>query len=172
VKRRLAVGVLGLGAGVVAAGLLIPAKGDRQATASGGSSLPAAPELTGGVLVPPPVRLAELRGRPVFVNFWASWCVPCRKEAPVLARFDSALGGRAKLVGVAYQDSERDARAFVRKYGWRFPNLRDANGELARSYRLAGLPTTVVIDREGRVAKQLAGEQTFASLRTALEEVE
>jgi cytochrome c-type biogenesis protein len=113
-----------------------------------------------------------MRGKPVVVNFWASWCVPCRKEAPHLARFDRELKERARLVGVDFQDAKSDALTFVREFGWRFPNVRDPQGELASRYGLAGLPTTYVIDADGRIAKALNGEQTFESLVRAVEEVE
>ncbi|MGH3129387.1 MAG: TlpA family protein disulfide reductase [Gaiellaceae bacterium] len=173
--RGLVVAAFLVAATILAVGLLAASpdeKFDGAASDSGAASRPAAPELEGGVLVPPPVSLAELRGKPVVVNFWASWCVPCRREAPELARFDRELGERAQLVGVDFQDARGDALAFVREFGWRFPNIRDPRGELARRYGLLGLPTTFVIDRHGRLAKQLTGEQTFASLRRALEEVE
>jgi cytochrome c biogenesis protein CcmG/thiol:disulfide interchange protein DsbE len=171
-RRRLALAAaIALAAGAVAAGLLLAAPG-AEVGASG--SPPAerrlAPELEGQWLVPPPVRLADLRGTPVVINFWASWCVPCRKEAPELARFDRELRGRARLVGVDFQDATRDALAFVREFGWRFPNVRDPQGKFAARYGLAGLPTTYVIDREGRIARSLTGAQTYEQLRQAVEE--
>jgi cytochrome c biogenesis protein CcmG/thiol:disulfide interchange protein DsbE len=131
-----------------------------------------APELDGDWIVPPPVRLAELRGRPVIVNFWASWCVPCRAEAPELARFDREMGERAHLVGVDFQDAKEDALAFIREFRWRFPNVRDPRGTLAGRYGLAGLPTTYVIDAQGRIARSLTGAQTFEKLMRAVREVE
>jgi len=171
-RRRLALAAaIALAAGAVAAGLLLAAPG-AEVGASG--SPPAerrlAPELEGQWLVPPPIRLADLRGTPVVINFWASWCVPCRKEGPELARFDRELRGRARLVGVDFQDARRDALAFVREFGWRFPNVRDPQGKLAARYGLAGLPTTYVIDREGRIARSLTGAQTYEKLRQAVEE--
>lgn len=174
-RRWLVLAASAIATTLLAAGLLAASPDEKTAAPPGestGASGPAAPELEGGVLVPPPVSLAELRGKPVVVNFWASWCVPCRKEAPELARFDRELSERAQLVGVDFQDAKGDALAFVREFGWRFPNIRDPKGELARRYGLLGLPTTFVIDGRGRLAKQLTGEQTFASLLRALEEVE
>jgi cytochrome c biogenesis protein CcmG, thiol:disulfide interchange protein DsbE len=174
-RRRLALAVaIVLAAGAVAAGLLLAAP-DAEVGASGptpAAERRPAPELDGDWLVPPPVRLADLRGKPVVINFWASWCVPCRKEAPELARFDRELRGRAQLIGVDFQDAKQDALAFVREFGWGFPNVRDPQGTLASSYRLAGLPTTYVLDREGRIARTMAGEQTYEKLRRAIEEVE
>jgi cytochrome c biogenesis protein CcmG/thiol:disulfide interchange protein DsbE len=171
-RRQLALAAaIALAASAVAAGLLLAAPG-AEVGASG--SPPAerrlAPELKGHWLVPPRVRLADLRGTPVVINFWASWCVPCRKEAPELARFDRQLRGRAQLVGVDFQDARQDALAFVREFGWRFPNVRDPQGKLAARYGLAGLPTTYVIDRQGRIARSLTGAQTYEKLRQAVEE--
>ena len=173
-RRRLVLAAaVALAAGAVAAGLLLAAPG-AEVDASG--SAPAAerrlaPELEGNWLVPPPVRLADLRGQPVVINFWASWCVPCRKEAPELARFDRELRSRSHLVGVDFQDAKQDALAFVREFGWRFPNVRDPQGKLAGRYGLAGLPTTYVLDRKGRIARTMAGAQTYEKLRQAVEEV-
>jgi len=172
-RPRLALaGAIALAAGVFAAGLLLAEPG---AEVGADGSLPVAerrpaPELEGKWLVPPPVRLAALRGQPVVVNFWASWCVPCREEAPELARFDRELSGRAQLVGVDFQDSKHDALAFVREFGWRFPNVRDPRGELAARYGVAGLPTTYVLDWKGRIARTMTGAQTYEKLRRAVGE--
>ena len=174
-RRRLVLVVaIALGTGAVAAGLLLAAPGAEVGSneSAPASKRRAAPELEGEWLVPPPVRLPDLRGDPVVVNFWASWCVPCRKEAPELARFDREMRGRAQLVGVDFQDAKEHALAFVQEFGWRFPNVRDPQGQLASRYGLAGLPTTYVIDTDGRIAKALSGEQTFDSLVRAVEEVE
>lgn len=172
-RRRLAfAAAIALAAGAVAAGLLLATPGAEVGPT--GSSPAAerrqAPELEGRWLVPPPVRLADLRGKPVVINFWASWCVPCRKEAPELARFDRELRGRAQLVGVDFQDAKQDALAFVREFGWRFPNLRDPQGKLGVRYGLVGLPTTYLLDRKGRIARTMTGAQTYDTLRRAVEE--
>jgi len=173
--RFLAVAALLAAAGVIAAGLVLAAPGrdeppGREPTPA--SERRQAPELEGVVLVPPLVRLVDLRGRPVLVNFWASWCLPCREEAPHLARFARDMDERAQLVGVDFQDAKTDALAFVRKFGWTFPNIRDPSGELAGRYGLVGLPTTYVLDSEGRIAQSLTGPQTYESLVEVVEEVE
>jgi cytochrome c biogenesis protein CcmG, thiol:disulfide interchange protein DsbE len=142
---------------------------------SGGGSEPGgrtAPTLPREVLTPPRVTLASLRGRPVIVNFWASWCGPCKREAKHLAALSHRLGGRAVLVGVDWNDGASGARGFIRHYGWTFPNLRDASGTVGNDYGLSGLPNTFVIDSHGRIAKRLIGPQTVASFEHALRSVE
>jgi cytochrome c biogenesis protein CcmG/thiol:disulfide interchange protein DsbE len=173
-RRLLALAAVPTAAGAVAAGLLLAAPGvdSTSSQATPPSSRRAAPELEGEMLVPPTVRLADLRGKPVLVNFWASWCLPCRKEAPELARFDATMRDRARLVGVDFQDGKSAALAFVREFGWRFPNVLDPKGKLAGRYGLSSLPTTYVIDAQGRIARTLLGPQTLGTLQEAVEEVE
>ena len=131
-----------------------------------------APELPTSVLVPPRATLASLRGKPAVVNFWASWCGPCQKEAGELKAFQRTLHGRAALVGVDWNDSESGARSFIEEHGWTFPNLRDGDGTVGNDYDLSGLPNTFVLDRDGRIARVLRGPQTAATLRHALRAVE
>ncbi len=129
-----------------------------------------APALPTTTLAGAAVTLADLRGRPAFVVFWASWCGPCATEAPAIERFARSLHGRARLVGVDWNDpSTSDARAFVRRYGWSFPTLLDGDGLVGDRYGLRGLPTTYVLDGSGTIAATLTGEQTEQSLQSALE---
>jgi cytochrome c biogenesis protein CcmG, thiol:disulfide interchange protein DsbE len=122
-----------------------------------------APELPREVLVAPRTTLAALRGRPAAIVFWASWCEPCRQEAPGFARLARRLHGRAALVGVDWEDDRGAALAFVRRYGWTFPVLR-AGGLSGGRYGVVGLPTTLVLDRAGRIASVLRGPQSAADL--------
>ena len=134
-------------------------------TASGGRDAPALPQtsLTGS-----PVTLADLRGHPAAVNFWASWCEPCRKEAPHLDALAHSLPNGAKLVGVDWSDSLSGARGFIKQYGWRFPTLRDPNGDVGDRYGIQGLPTTFILTSDGHIAKILRGPQDAATIRRAL----
>jgi cytochrome c biogenesis protein CcmG/thiol:disulfide interchange protein DsbE len=173
--RKLVPGaILVLLAGALAAGLLLSTRDGNvpAAAVAPAAERKPAPELDGDWIVPPPVRLAELRGKPVIVNFWASWCVPCREEAHELARFDREMGARTHLVGVDFEDAKADALAFIREFRWRFSIVRDPRGKLAGRYALVGLPTTYVIDPQGRIARSLTGAQTFQKLVRAVAEVE
>jgi cytochrome c biogenesis protein CcmG, thiol:disulfide interchange protein DsbE len=137
---------------------------------SGGKAEPA-PPLPSAVLRAPRTTLASLRGKPALVNFWASWCEPCRQEAPELERLNRSLHGEAQLVGVDYTDRASNARDFIRQYGWTFPVLSDPDGIYGARYRFSGLPTTIVLDSQGRIVETLRGPQTAADLRQALDSV-
>jgi len=103
--------------------------------------------------------LAAYRGKVVVLNFWASWCVPCQTEAPLLERAQSRLrqhGGT--VLGVTYLDASTDSRGFVREHRLTYPNLRDTTGEFAHAYGTDQLPESFVIDRRGDIAKIRRGE--------------
>ena len=145
--------------GVVAAEVL---------TAGSDSSARPAPELPSQVLSGKRVDLASLRGKPAVVNFWASWCGPCKDEAPELERFSESLGDRATLVGVDWNDAEDNAREFIEKSGWSYPILRDPSQKVGTEYGLTGLPTTFVLNSDGDIVETLQGPQTFETLEQAL----
>jgi cytochrome c biogenesis protein CcmG/thiol:disulfide interchange protein DsbE len=97
--------------------------------------------------------LADYRGRVVVLNYWASWCEPCRTESPLLERWHERISGRGGTVlGVDVLDVTSDARAFVRRYRLTYPMLRDAEGETQRQFGVVAYPETFVIDRSGRIA--------------------
>ncbi len=116
-------------------------------------------------------RLADQRGQVVVVSFWASWCPPCRREAPRFVVADAAYRDRGvAFVGVDFQDREEDARAFIREFDIEYPNGPDPDGEIARTYGVSGLPATFVIDRQGQISRRWLGEITGEQLTAFIEE--
>lgn len=106
------------------------------------------------------VALRGLHGHPVILNFWASWCAPCREEAPVLARLARDYRARGLLVvGVDTQDLEAPARAFLAHYGVTYLNLRDPDGSAGRLLGTTGVPETFFIDTAGRIQGKFPGVQ-------------
>ena len=130
-------------------------------------------ELTGSDLEGNPVDLAELRGRPVVVNVWASWCPPCRVEQPDLNEAHAELGDRVDFVGLNIRDASRDnARAYVRNYDVAYPSVYSADGSallpFSGTLTPKSIPSTVVLDADGRIAASVNGKvpttQTLISL--------
>ena len=105
--------------------------------------------------------LAEYRGRWVLVNFWASWCVPCRQEAPALEDFQRRHGdGRFTVLGIDSRDLSGDGRSFVSRYGLSYPQLRDGDGGAAHDFGTTGVPENFLIGPEGKVRLLLRGPVT------------
>lgn len=127
-----------------------------------------APPLPTQALRAPGTNLAALRGKPALVDFFASWCDPCAEEAPTLRALSESLGDKANVVAVDWDDANGPARAFVRKHGWTFPVLADPSGTTGEKYGLVGLPTSFVLDPQGRIVTVFHGPQSEATLRRAL----
>ena len=140
--------------GLLAYGVFVnqPKRGIDAALASG--ARPAAPDLTLPRLSGTgSVSLTAWRGKVVVLNYWASWCPPCRNESPLLERWQRRIAPRAgTVVGVDALDVTSDARAFIRRYGLSYPMLRDGDGHSQQRFGITGYPETFVIDRRGRIA--------------------
>ena len=116
-------------------------------------------------------QLAEQRGTPVLINFWASWCIPCEDEAPALERAARRYGDRVRFIGVNVQDTDANARAFLRRFGVTYPNGRDASGEVAVEYGMSGVPETYFVDRNGALVRKWQGPLDDERLRQFLDEL-
>jgi cytochrome c biogenesis protein CcmG, thiol:disulfide interchange protein DsbE len=104
------------------------------------------------------LRLSDLRGRPVVVNFWATWCKPCRQEMPRLVEaYERYKGEGLEVVAVDLQEGRSIVGPFVEDFGIQFPVLIDRDGEVGDEYRLLGLPVTYFIDRDGVVRSVYTG---------------
>ena len=116
------------------------------------------------------IALTELRGNVVVVNFWASWCIPCRDEHPVLleaARTYEPKG--VKFVGIAYNDKPEDSRRWLDELGKSYPSLIDAGARVAIDYGVSGVPETFILDKQGVVAFKKFGPITTSEITQKLD---
>jgi thiol-disulfide isomerase/thioredoxin len=140
------------------------------------ASRPVAPSVSGSTLSGGRLSLSSYRGRVVVVNFWGSWCAPCRSEAPTLAVLSQEYRSKGvQFVGVDIRDSPASARAFVQNFGVSYPSLNDPADEIALAFRSTvpptAIPSTLVIDRNGHIAGRVIGQASDASLGNILAKV-
>jgi cytochrome c biogenesis protein CcmG, thiol:disulfide interchange protein DsbE len=114
------------------------------------------------------LSLADIHGRPLVLNFWASWCAPCRDEAEILEKAYDTFGGDIAFVGVDIRDAVSDALAFQKEFDVSYPSVRDEDQSIYSDYGLTGQPETFFIDADGTVVEHVAGplseEQLFQIL--------
>ncbi|HUQ40427.1 MAG TPA: TlpA disulfide reductase family protein [Acidimicrobiales bacterium] len=146
----------------VIVGVVVAQQGSPSGAGGGLDPAPAIrlPSVRGG----PAVDLAGLRGTPVVVNFFASWCVPCRKELPHFRAASARLEGRVAFVGVAHQDDADLADRLLREFAVTYPAGNDPDGGVARRYHLRGMPSTAFVTADGRLFGVAAGQLDDAEL--------
>jgi thiol-disulfide isomerase/thioredoxin len=132
-----------------------------------------APEFTGTTLTGSRLSFSSYRGRVVLVNFWGSWCAPCRAEAPVLADLAAKYApAGAAFLGVDVRDNAASAQAFERGFGITYPSVSDPSSVVTLAFSakvpIAATPTTLVIDRTGRIAGAVFGQATYSELTAIL----
>lgn len=179
-KRRLVVLPVVAGALLVGAflGLLLHSSSDSATPQIRGARLTLVhpdrrkplPDVHGPALTPPPatISLHALRGQPAFIDVWASWCVPCREEAPLLARLWREHRRQISFLGIDVEDTRGDAHRFIRRFGLGYPNVFDRKASMASKLGFFGLPTVYLIDQRGRIAAKIVGRQKEATLRAGL----
>lgn len=114
------------------------------------------------------ISLSHLRGTPVVLNFWASWCAACRTEHPYLLRAWRQYGGQVRFLGVLFEDSAASAEDTMRQLGGGWSTMRDPDQSIAIGYGVAGPPETFFIDRHGVVRRKVVGPLTAAGLRLGI----
>ena len=149
--------------GAVVAGVLLTS-GGKKATGEAAPNF-TLPNLQDGK---DSISLASLRGKPVLVNFWATWCTPCTQEMPMLEAAHNKWGSKVQFVGIDRQDYKPDALAFAQRTHVTYPLASDPDATLDGSYRLRGMPTSVFIDRDGRIVQRVTGPLTKAQLDDTL----
>lgn len=157
--------------GVLGYTLLRPA---HNATTGGPLIGKAAPPFSLQSLDGTQVSLSDLRGRPVVLNFWASWCGPCREEAPMFRELSARQGGASgvAILGILFQETnEKSARDFIQEYELAYPNLRDPGINTGVDYGVSGIPETVFIDRQGVVQHMDRGGLTRERLNAGLTKI-
>ena len=141
----------------------------EQSSQANQSSQNAAPDFTVTDEAGSAVRLSDFRGKPVVLNFWASWCPPCRKEMPDFDKAHRELGGEVMFMMVNCGDDAPDGMRFVQDLGYGFPVYFDTQDEGTTAYGVTGIPATFFINAEGSIVSNKVGSLSEAALRAGIE---
>lgn len=117
------------------------------------------------------VALADLRGKPVVVNFFAHWCQPCKQEAGQIARTAAGYRGRVRMISIARDSTRSGVTAFAAKYHMTWPILWDGSDALSRAFKVPGQPVTFIIDARGRVVDSITGQTTEKRIASTLDKL-
>ena len=129
-----------------------------------------APEFAADTLEGVPLVLSALRGRVVMLDFWSSWCPPCRREAPALAQvYREYLGSPVEFVGIAIWDDPGRVSTYVEEFDLPYPNVLDDRGRIAIDYGVSGIPEKFFIDPQGNLVREFVGPMEAEDLRSILD---
>jgi thiol-disulfide isomerase/thioredoxin len=147
--------------------------GDGTSTYYQAGHRAAAPTVSGTTLSGSQLNLSAYRGKVVVLNFWGSWCAPCRKEAPILAVLSEQYHAKGvQFVGVDIRDQASAAEAFMQNFGITYPSFNDQSDEIALDFRgsvsPAAIPSTLVLDQDHRIAGRVIGATSYGTLNTML----
>ncbi len=117
------------------------------------------------------VRLSQFKGKLVLVNFWATWCIPCKAEMPLLAGYATKLKTKMTFLGIDAQEDAAAVSQFIQAYSVSYPILIDTSGQTIKDYQIRGFPTTMIIDAQGILRESHIGELTEKDLVGYLESV-
>jgi thiol-disulfide isomerase/thioredoxin len=168
--------------GALAATLATSGSGKGSASASDGvveypaGHRPLAPAVTGTSLTGSPIKLSSYRGKTLVLNFWGSWCSPCRGEGPTLAALDKRYGSQGvAFLGDDVADTPANALSFTRSVGITYPSINDSGYLVVADFSQAGVavsdtPTTVVIDKTGHVAGMVLGAALYSQVTTLIKD--
>lgn len=117
------------------------------------------------------VDIASFRGKPVVLNFWATWCGPCWEEHPTLNETARMMDGRVQFLGVVFQDDEAKIQSFLRQRGSSYPTVVDDRGKTAMAYGIGGVPETFILDGNGTIVVKHDGPISAEQLQSYLAEV-
>lgn len=181
-KRRTVVSVTAVVAVLLVGALAVTLLTQGKGNASDGiveyqaGQRPVAPNVTGTSLTGSTIKLSSYRGKTVVLNFWGSWCPPCRDEAPTLAVLDEQYGSKGvTFLGDDVADTPANALAFTQSHGITYPSISDNGYLIVADFSQAGVqvsdtPTTVVIDKTGHVAGMVLGAVSYGQLTTLIKD--
>ncbi|GEM46643.1 TlpA family protein disulfide reductase [Deinococcus cellulosilyticus] len=113
-------------------------------------------------------NLQKMQGKPVVINFWASWCLPCRAEAPVFRTLTQQAGDQVEFLGILFNDNPVKAQAFQEEFGLKLPILWDPGSRVAINYGIAQIPVTLILDQSGIVVYRRSGEVRLETMQEVL----
>ncbi|MDE2724673.1 MAG: redoxin domain-containing protein [Gemmatimonadota bacterium] len=126
-----------------------------------------APDFTLRTLTGESFNLYEKRGKPVFLNFWATWCSPCIAEMPAMQKLQNTMGDSIQIVGIDVRETRSQVLHFVTGYGYTWTFVLDSTGEVNNAYEVTGYPTSYFIDAKGVIVRKLNGYQNYGTFLEA-----